>query len=308
MAHQPASEPRRTAASGRTVRLLAAVSVPALALAVYFVALRPALLHWGATPEEITCPMPGDDLIAHPNFVATRAITIDAPPEAIWPWLAQMGYRRAGFYGYDLIENIGAPGGIRSATSIQPELQHPKPGDMLPISGVAHLIFGSVVPDRYLIWRSEAQPADGVFTWALDPVEAHHSRLISRIRLRYHWRHAWLLSLDLFTEFTDHVAVPAILQGIQARVEGRPPEPLWVEALEILVCLLAMAELAAALVCIFRWAEWLRAWLLACACAALLMTVLYAHLPVWAGGLLVSAAAVELVWMDRRCARRSRAA
>ena len=65
--------------------------------------------------------MPGDDLVANPTFVATRAITIRGRPEDIWPWIAQMGFDRAGYYGYDLIENIGSKTGIRSAESIVPE-------------------------------------------------------------------------------------------------------------------------------------------------------------------------------------------
>ena len=280
-------------------RILAACSVPVLFLAVYFLAVRPSVLHWGATTKEIAGPMPGDELIAHPSFLATRAITIDAKPEAIWPWLAQMGYRRAGFYGYDLIENIGAPAGIRSASILHPELQHPKPGDLLPISAVAHLIFGRVESDHYLIWRSEAEPADGVFTWALDPIHSGHTRLVSRIRLRYHWGDPGKLALDLFTEFADPVAVPAILRGVKDRVEGRRVRSLRSEAVEILIWLAALVELCAALLGILRWRHWLRAWGMACGCAGVLLLVLYAGPPLWMGALLVLAAAAALIRIRR---------
>jgi hypothetical protein len=61
--------------------------------------------HWGATDEEIARPLPGDDLIPAAKLDSTQAITIHAPAEHIWPWLAQMGYEnRAGTYSYDLIE------------------------------------------------------------------------------------------------------------------------------------------------------------------------------------------------------------
>lgn len=61
--------------------------------------------HWGATDEEIARPLPGDDLIADSRLDSTQAITIHAPPERIWPWLAQAGYGgRAGFYSYDVLE------------------------------------------------------------------------------------------------------------------------------------------------------------------------------------------------------------
>ena len=62
---------------------------------------------WGATADEVRSPMPGDELVKRASFNATRAITIDAPPEKVWPWIVQMGYRRAGFYTYDLLDNAG---------------------------------------------------------------------------------------------------------------------------------------------------------------------------------------------------------
>jgi hypothetical protein len=288
----------------RAIRLSVALLVPALGLSIYFLAIRPSQLRWGATAEEAARAMPGDDLIAHPSFLATRAITIRGRPEDIWPWLVQMGYGRAGFYGYDLIENPGGGRGIRSANAILPELQHPKPGDVLPLSVAAHLVFSAVEPNQYLLWRSEADPADGVFTWALYPLDRRHTRLVSRIRLRYHWQDRRLL-LDLFTEFCDHVAVPAILRGIRARVEGTALQPLSVEAVAIAVWLLALAEIAAALVCLFRWSEWGRAFLLALAAMTTLLFALYAHQPIWIGAVIVLAVGSELLWMEKQRSRRT---
>ena len=118
--------------------------------------------------------MPGDDLVSNPTFVATRAITIYGRPKDIWPWIAQMGLKRAGYYGYDVIENVGSKTGVRSTASIVPELQHPKTGDVRPISSVAHLTLVTVEPDQYLIWQSEAQPHDVAFTCALYPDVTPH--------------------------------------------------------------------------------------------------------------------------------------
>jgi hypothetical protein len=74
-------------------------------------------LRWGATDVEVSEAMPGDELVSEPSFNATRAITIDAPPEAVWPWLVQIGYGRAGWYSYDLLDNGARP----SAERILPE-------------------------------------------------------------------------------------------------------------------------------------------------------------------------------------------
>ena len=84
-----------------------------LVMMAYLRWARPYQLRWGATQEEEQRPMPGDELNPNPKFLATRAITIEGKPEDIWPWLMQMGYRRAGFYGYDILENLGSPRGIR---------------------------------------------------------------------------------------------------------------------------------------------------------------------------------------------------
>jgi hypothetical protein len=193
-----------------------------------------------------------------------------------------MGFDRAGYYGYDLIENIGSKTGIRSSESIKPELQHPKTGDVLPISKVAHLTFGQIEPNRFLIWQSEALPHDGAFTWALYPVDESHTRLVTRIRLRYHWA-SRALALDLFTEFADPIAVPKILAGVRNRVEGRISESLAREATEIAVWILALAEFSIAIVLVFRWRQWWYAWLLGLASGSLFLFVLYAHALVWVG-------------------------
>jgi hypothetical protein len=102
-------------------------------LGAYRLWIQPWQHRWGATDEEIRHPMPGDDLV--PDAASTtRAITIAAPPEQVWPWLVQLGYDRGGWYSYDWIDNDGQP----SADRIIPELQQLQVGDqilMLPGMG-----------------------------------------------------------------------------------------------------------------------------------------------------------------------------
>lgn len=81
--------------------------------------IRRRHLCWGATVAEANCPLPGDQYFPKAQFIATRAITVDAPPEAVWPWLVQVGCLRAGWYSNDLLDNLGHP----SATTIVPGLQ-----------------------------------------------------------------------------------------------------------------------------------------------------------------------------------------
>src|SRR5213082_3723487 len=89
-------------------------------------------LTWGARPDEVSRELPGDELPPGAGIVATRAITIDAPPAAIWPWLVQMGSGRGGAYTYDWIENLFGLG-MHSADEILPQFQGLKLGDEIPL-------------------------------------------------------------------------------------------------------------------------------------------------------------------------------
>jgi hypothetical protein len=280
-------------------RLGAELLLFALLGSTYVFVIRPAQLHWGATEEEIARTMPDDNLVAHPAFDATRAITIRGTPEQIWPWLAQMGFRRAGFYGYDLIENAGSGTGIRSATTILPQFQNPRPGDTLPLSVAGSLTFGAIQPNSYVVWRSWEEPALGVFIWELVPIDRGHTRLISRIRWSY-LPDAWGKALGVFTEFADHIAVRKILQGVRDRVEGRAPEPLMVEALTIAAWLLAFFEFSIAALAVLCTRRWCVAWLFALGASALLQFTLYSHAPAWACAPLPWLYLTWIVWWIRR--------
>ena len=106
------------------------------------------LEQWGATRDEIASAVIGDDLCPNARIVATRCITIAAPPEAVFPWLRQMGFGRAGWYSYDWIDNLGR----KSATTIEPELQTLTSGGVLP-GGPADFEAVIVDPPRALVMR-----------------------------------------------------------------------------------------------------------------------------------------------------------
>jgi hypothetical protein len=133
----------------RSRSLLALVAAPIAAVA-YFRYLRPWQLSWGATPEEVSRDLPGDELVPEPTFNATRAISIAAPAEEIWPWLVQVGVARAGWYSYDILDNLGH----RSARHIIPELQNLAVGDVIPMSpdGKQGIRVHSVNPPHSMIW------------------------------------------------------------------------------------------------------------------------------------------------------------
>ena len=167
-----------------------------VALATCGLALRPWFLSWGATDEEISRFWPGDELSPAPASLATRAITIHAPADEIWPWLAQIGQDRGGFYSYSWLENlVGAR--IHNADRILPGQQTRHAGDtvwMAPrerFGGRGCARVARVEPDRDMIFVSpedyDSVIAKGVApngTWAfiLDPVDERTTRLIVRSR------------------------------------------------------------------------------------------------------------------------------
>jgi hypothetical protein len=163
--------------------LIAVAGAAALAVAIdrlYRRFLRERVLTWGATAEEAARRLPGDELLDPADIVATRAIGIDAPPSAIWPWLVQMGPGRAGAYTYDWIENLFGLN-MHSTDRIHPEWQGLKVGDVLRSREDRPGMRVEILdPERTLSNRSEA--GDWVWTFVLAP-ENGSTRLISRNRI-----------------------------------------------------------------------------------------------------------------------------
>lgn len=265
-----------------------------IVLIAYASLARPYQLHRGATSEEVQRTVPGDELLLKPKYLATRAITIQASPEKIWPWIIQMGFKRAGFYGYDILENLGSPGGIKSAERIVPELQNPMVGDDLPISLAGSLKFHAIEPNRYVIWSGKS--ANGaysyVYTWALYPINDYQTRLVSRARFTYSWSNVKQLPFDLLTEFMEHLAIPEILQGVKGRVEGSIV-PMTITNLKVAYYLATIGIYAwvlgltlirpltyrGILTCIIAGLVWLVAW--------------YAPIELWVGALLE----IPVLWL-----------
>ena len=152
----------------------------AVAAMLYRLLLRPPILNWGATDVEASARLPGDELLEDADGVATRAITIDAPASAVWPWIAQMGPSpRGGAYTYDWIENLLGLD-MHSANRVLPEYQQPQVGDTLGY-GKNRMRFERVEPQRVLATRSEE--GNWVWTFVLDEQDGR-TRLISRNRFR----------------------------------------------------------------------------------------------------------------------------
>ena len=159
---------------------LGAVTVAAALEARTYRRWRPWCLSWGATDSEVRRDLPGDDLLTAAGIVSTRAVHVDAPSSAIWPWLIQMGPGRGGAYTYDWIENLMGLG-MHSADRILPEYQKLAVGDAQPLGERGPVLrVAELEPERSLVFRSD----DGNWVWAFSLVpDSAGTRLISRNRI-----------------------------------------------------------------------------------------------------------------------------
>lgn len=206
--------------------------VPLLLAAFAWLTLRPRAITWGATPEDITRPLPGDSLIPDSPRSSTMVITIRAHAAEVWPWLVQMGYHRAGWYTYPWVDrylwHIENP----SASQIVPELQDLSVGDVVPDGepGTAFYRVAVLDPPHALVLHSTShvpQPLRGRmavdWTWAyeLRQVDTTTTRLVLRVRATFDpW---WVrLIYDGMIVPSDFVMARSMLRGIARRVEGRP--------------------------------------------------------------------------------------
>lgn len=212
-------EDDRSATLKRFGGLAAGIAVAGAAgVALYLYVIRPWHLRWQTTPEEASGPMPGDDLIASPTIELTRAVTIEAPPAHVWPWLVQMGYRRAGWYSYDFFDNDGV-----HVNRILPEFQELKAGDVMRTDAESGFRVEAIDPGRSIVAMIHSQesgmPGDIAISMLLRPLDpgGQRSRMTLRLRARL-WGAGRLWGLVF--DFGDFLFMRKMLLGIRERAEA----------------------------------------------------------------------------------------
>lgn len=232
-------------------KFLFAVAAASAAAAITFrFAVRPWWKSWGVTPQETASDLPGDDVIVNANAGETRAITIDAAPAAVWPWLVQMGYGRGGWYSYDTMDSKGA-----STFRVLPEFQDLKVGDIVPTYPAGGFVVSRIEPYQALVLyldtdlvREQAdaaradgasqgpaniratgallentQPAEFSASWAfiLEDLPSGQTRLIERFRVRFgETDKPWTRYTLPFMGFGVFVMMRKQLLGIKQRAEA----------------------------------------------------------------------------------------
>jgi hypothetical protein len=197
----------RAVASLRRPSALALVGTAATAL--YALVIRPWHLRWCAEPEDERRELPGDELLPKDGIQILHAVTIDAPVEKVWPWLAQLGQDRAGFYSYEWLENL-AGCEMKNADRIRPEWQHRELGETVHLHPAGGLKVTVFEPGRAL-------GLEGWGTFALEPLGSDRTRLIARGGVP---RGVGAIAYGMLMEIPHFLMERRMLRGIKNRAQA----------------------------------------------------------------------------------------
>ena len=173
---------------------------------------------WGATDAEVAGTMLGDNQVTLPSYEATLGVTIEAAPEAIWPWLMQMGYRRGGLYSYDWLDRLFGYLDAPSADRILPKWQRLAVGDVIPIGRGGGFPVKAIEPFRSLVLGGYDADVEWSWEFQLTPQADGRTRLVSRNRV---WMRRTMRSRAtmLFIGPAAFLMTRKMLIGIKRRAE-----------------------------------------------------------------------------------------
>ncbi|MGZ9226951.1 MAG: hypothetical protein ACXW4M_15485 [Anaerolineales bacterium] len=289
-----------------TLRLILGVAFMVLWVAGLFAITLSVIPTWGATDADVARSLPGDELVSSPNLLWTNAITIDASPEQVWPWIAQIGDTRGGFYSYTFIENkVGALTGATgynivytNADEIHPDWQNPQPGQSL-IDG--SLQVRESEPGRYLLAESvQPSPFLWIWCWYVEPVDGGaDTRLLSRFAIKVPDNTDENPVMDFMLNVGGFVMHQNMMQSIKLRAEGRS-EPAWIESLEIGLWMAALLSgLVVAVLYLIR-KEWRWSLLVASLSIVIIFVLTFVQPPIVVRFVLDAALIAAVVWTARK--------
>jgi hypothetical protein len=189
------------------------------AAALYWFPIRRWMNHWGAAPSDLARVMAGDSLLPDPMYSGTTAITVNATPEHIWPWLVQIGYQRGGLYSYDWLDRVFGYLDRPSATRILPEFQNLAVGDTIPMGQGPSWPVAVVEPRRALVLDMRNMSGfDWVWQFGLYPIDETRTQFVSRSCVRA--QNIWARLLTYVIEPAGFVMTRRMLLGIKQRAEA----------------------------------------------------------------------------------------
>jgi hypothetical protein len=186
---------------------------------LYWFPIRSWMSRWGATPSDLTRVMTGDALLVNPTYSGTMAVTVNAAPAHIWPWLVQIGYQRGGLYSYDWLDRLFGYLDRPSAISILPEFQHLAVGDEIPVGRGPSWPVATIEPNRALVLDMRNLGGfDWVWQFGLFRVDENRTRLVSRSRVRT--KSVWARLVTYGIEPAGFLMTRRMLLGLKERAEA----------------------------------------------------------------------------------------
>jgi hypothetical protein len=294
--------------SRRFQRLLTQTILMGIVLGAFFSFVRPWYRTWGATQTEVSRRLPGDEIIpdADARTSTTRAVTIQAPISAVWPWLAQLGQDRGGFYSFEVLEDlVGCE--MENAERIHPEFQAWKPGDKLwmyppdKLHGLGHAALVRHDEGRVLafatrrIGSAPSSQQDGSWAFVLEPIDSDTTRFL--VRGRGAPGRGWLgAAFDRLVFEPIHFAMERkMMQGIKLRAEGgRGSEAA--DYVQVLLWTVTFGLFILASVLAVRRDRWMRP-LAAFTTAAVVFQILTLSQPPIPMGLMLVGLVIALLWL-----------
>jgi len=186
---------------------------------LYWFPIRRWMNQWGATRSDLARVMAGDALLANPTYSGTTAVTVNAPPEHIWPWLVQIGYQRGGLYSYDWLDRLFGYLDRPSATQILPEFQRLAVGDVIPLGRGPSWPVALIEPNRALVLDMRNLGGfDWVWQFGLYAIDENRTRHVSRSRVRT--KSAWARLATYAIEPAGFLMTRRMLLGLKQRAEA----------------------------------------------------------------------------------------
>ena len=186
---------------------------------------------WGTRDDEHEDALPGDELVPGARVVATRAVTVDAPPRDVWPWLVQLGQGRGGFYSYDALENLVGLG-IHSADAVEERWQGLAVGDDVHLAEQVALRVARLETDDHLVLLGAPEPGEPdvmpfAFSWAfvVRPLAPDTGTVRTRLLVRERYRAANPVArarIELVQPLSFLMS-QKMLRGVRDRAERTPP-------------------------------------------------------------------------------------
>lgn len=287
-------------AKNRTRRFLFGFSLALVLIIAGFSIANGLIPNWGSTPEEQSRALPGDEIFPQPVTKWTHAITINAAPEAVWPWLIQMGDTRGGFYSYRYVEKavmllFGANPALyyNNAASVHPEWQSPTAGDGMIMDT---LVLRDFKANQYVIAGPKPEMSDGglLWTWYIEPAGEGRTRLIVHMLVQIPGMQD-NKAIDTAMNLATFMMGRKMMDGIKLRAEGGA-EADWVQVAEALVWFAALAAGIAAAQRFMTRSSWKFPLAVGLASIAALFVMVYLQPALWLRVLIDLGLVGALVW------------